>query len=315
MTQIDLRPCGRRGLQVTRLGLGAAALGRGPSTPDADEEGARTLEAAYALGIRHVDTSPMYGQSELRLGIALRRNEFPGLTISTKVGTHPSRRFSYTRGDIRWSLQNSLKVLGRDHVDLALIHDPPSHEPIHAPGNGFDALRELRDEGLCHNVGLGVHAHELHRRAIDAGAVDIILTYGDFNIIRRGGAALMRYAKSHGVGVLLGSPMMHGFLASGDEPGRAIQKQPSLFTWYTDHDVAVAQEWFDWCREREVSMRHLNMRFVLSSDLPDCVLTGARTAQEVRANVHEATTPIPDDVWREALERIDELDATPHDTR
>ena len=311
MSPFDRRPCGIRGREVTALALGAAALGRGESTPTADEDGARTLETAYALGIRHVDTSPMYGESERRLGIALGRNDFADLTISTKVGTHPSRKFSYTRGDLRWSLQNSLKVLGRDRVDVALIHDPRTYEEISSSGGGIDALRELRDEGFCGNVGLGVHSHEFHRRAIDAGAVDIILTYGDFNIVRRSGTALMRHAKSCGVGVLLGSPMMHGFLASGDEPAAAIRERPQLLTWYTEADVAVAQGWFEWCREREVSMRHLNMRFVMSSDLPDCVLTGAATPDEVRANVAEATTPIPDDVWRDALARIAELDASP----
>ncbi len=314
MFRFERRPCGTRGLEVSRLGLGGAALGGGPATSSADEDGARTLETAYALGIGHVDTSPLYGESERRLGIALRRNEFSDLTISTKVGTHPSRQFSYTRSDLRWSLKNSLSVLGRERVDIALIHDPRSYEEISSTGDGFDALRELREEGLCLNTGLGVQSHEFHRRAIDAGVVDVILTYGDFNIVRRSGVALMRHAKESGVGVLLGSPMMHGFLASGVEPANAIAERAGLLTWYTEHDVAVAQEWFLWCREREVSLRHLNMRFVMSSDLPDCVLTGAATPAELQANVREATTPVPDDVWREALDRIEELDREPGTT-
>jgi len=305
----DVRTCGSRGLTLTSLGLGGAALGRGPASAEADEAGARTLEAAYRLGIRHVDTSPAYGESERRLGIALRRNRFPDLTISTKVGTHPSRKFSYAAADLRWSLENSLSVLGRDYVDLALIHDPPSMDPVLARGDGFDALHRMRDEGLCRNVGLGVHSHEFHRRAIDAGAVDVILTYGDFNIVRRSGAGLMQYAKDHGVGVLLGSPMMHGLLASGDEPVAIVEERPNLLNWYTEYDINLAQDWYEWCREREVSMRHLNMQFVMSTDLADCVLTGALHADELETNAREAATPIPDEIWVAALERIEELDA------
>ena len=75
-----VRPCGPRGLQVTRLGLGGAAI-----------EGAQTLESAYVLGLRHVDTSPAYGRSERRVGIALNRNDFVDLTISTKVGCNVPR--------------------------------------------------------------------------------------------------------------------------------------------------------------------------------------------------------------------------------
>jgi len=309
MQSFAIRPCGSRGLEVSSLGLGAAALGGGPPGEEADESGARTLEAAYAAGLRHVDTSPMYGQSERRLGIALRRNEFPGLAISTKVGTHPDRKFSYTRDDLRWSLSNSLRVLGVESVDVALVHDSPTMDAIFKPGDGFDAVREMREEGLCRNVGLGIHSHEFHRRAIGEGVVDVILTYGDYNIVRRSGAALMQFAKDHGVGVLLGSPMMHGFLATGEEPNAVIEKRPNLYKWYTEHDVQIAQEWYEWCREREVSMRHLNMRFVTSSDLPDCVLTGARTPEEVHANVNEAQTAIPEEVWTAALERIARLDA------
>ena len=294
---------------LTSLGLGGAALGRGPASPEADEAGARTLEAAYRLGIRHVDTSPAYGESERRLGIALRRSAFANLTISTKAGTHPSRRLSYAAADLRWSLENSLSVLGREYVDLALIHDPPSMDPVLARGDGFDALHRMRDEGLCRNVGLGVHSHEFHRRAIDAGAVDVILTYGDFNIVRRNGAGLMQYAKDHGVGVLLGSPMMHGLLASGEEPVSVVEQRPNLLSWYTEHDITVAQGWYEWCREREVSMRHLNMQFVMGSDLADCVLTGAMDADEIETNAREATTPLPEEIRAAALARIEELDA------
>jgi len=308
MERFTLRPCGARGMQVTSLGLGGSAIGRGPSDPQTDEAGARTLEAAYDLGLRHVDTSPGYGESERRLGIAIRRNEFRDLTISTKVGTHPNRRLSYTREDIRWSLHNSLSVLGRDFVDLALIHDPPSMGLVVRKRDGFHALIEMRDEGGCRNVGLGVQNHDFHRSAIEKGLVDIILTYGDYNIVRRTAVPLMRFAREHGVGVLLGSPQMHGFLAAGEEPRAVIERRPRLLNWYTEEDVAVAQEWFEWCREREVCLRRLNMRYVMGCGWADCVLTGASSASEARTNVHEAITPLPDDVWEEALIRIQELD-------
>ncbi len=309
MIQSGIRTCGPRGLTLTRLGLGGAALGRGPASPEADEAGARTLEAAYRLGVRHVDTSPAYGESERRLGIALRRNVFPDLTVSTKVGTHPDRRFSYLADDIRWSLENSLATLGRSYVDVALIHDPPSLEPALVSGDGFEVLHRLRDEGLCRNVGLGVHSHEFHRRAIDAGLVDIILPYGDFNIVRRSGARLMQYARDHGVGVLLGSPMMHGLLAADEEPAKVLKRRPNLLNWYTERDIMVAQEWYEWCRNREVSMRHLNMQFVMSSGLADCVLTGALDSTEIDTNVYDSVTPVPQEIWSAAMVRIAELDA------
>jgi aryl-alcohol dehydrogenase-like predicted oxidoreductase len=118
----------------------------------------------------------------------------------------------------------------------------------------------------------------------------------------------MRFAREHGVGVLLGSPQMHGFLATGEEPRAVIERRPRLLNWYGEEDVLVAQEWFEWCREREVGLRHLNMRYAMGCSWADCVLTGARNPAEARTNVHEAVTPLPGDVWREALIRIQELD-------
>jgi aryl-alcohol dehydrogenase-like predicted oxidoreductase len=307
------RSCGPRGLEISHLGLGGAPLGRPPerdgvSPEEGDESGARTLEAAYALGVRHVDTSPAYGQSERRIGIALARNDFDDLTLSTKVGTHPERRFSYAADDIRWSLENSLQLFGREYVDVALIHDPPSMDPVLASGDGFDALAHLREEGLCRNIGLGVHSHAFHRQAIDTGAVDVILTYGDFNIVRRNGLSLMRYAKEYGVGVLLGSPMMHGVLAIDQEPMKQLEARPALLNWYPQSDIEHAQEWWEWCREREVSMRHLNMHYVMSCDYADCILSGSRNSDEMETNVCEARETVPDEIWSEALVRIDEIE-------
>ncbi|MFW6292856.1 MAG: aldo/keto reductase [Spirochaetota bacterium] len=313
MSEFPLRTCGSRGLRVSALALGGAPLGASPAGPDADaatqdDAGARTLEVAWQEGIRHVDTSPLYGESERRIGIALGRSDFPALTISTKVGTHPSRQFSYTREDLRWSLGNSLSLLGVERVDVALIHDPPAMEPVLARRDGFDAVREMRDEGLCGNVGLGVQDHEFHRTAIERGLVDVILTYGDYNIVRRSALPLMRFAREHGVGVFLGSPQMHGLLASGEEPMERLRRDRRLLTWYTEDDFAVAQEWFEWCRDRDIGMRHLNMRFVMACEEADCVLTGAGNEGEVRENASEAATPVPDDVWAEAMERVARLD-------
>lgn len=305
------KECGSRRLRTTSFGLGAAGLGRViDGIPDGDEIGARTLENAYEAGLRHVDTSPAYGDSERRLGIALRRNEFPDLTISTKVGTHPARRGSYSRNDIRWSLSNSLNLLARTHVDIALIHDPPSMDPVLEHGAGFDALCELRDEGVCGNVGLGVRRHEFHYAAIGTGKVDVILTYADYNIIRRSALSLMKAAYEAGVGILLGSPHMGGFLAGEKEPILEAEANPKLSKWYSPSDARAAQAWWEWCRERDVSMRHLNMRFVSECPYVSCILTGPANEAELNTNIREVSTPLPEDVWKEALLRIAELDAS-----
>ena len=74
---------------------------------------------------------------------------------------------------------------------------------------------KLRDEGLLDYVGLGARDIPHHRAAIEAGRVNVILTFADYNLVRRSAAGLIDEAAAAGVGVLLGSPQMLGLLAKG----------------------------------------------------------------------------------------------------
>ena len=107
--------------------------------------------------------------------------------------------------------------------------------------------------------------------------------------------------------MLLGSPQMLGLLAKGDPRVTARMRGYGYFP--EDDDVRGATEWWAWCREREVEFRHLNMRYVLDKPGISTVLSGAATAEEIETNVREARTRIPDEIWEEALARVEELDA------
>jgi aryl-alcohol dehydrogenase-like predicted oxidoreductase len=314
---IPVRSLGRSGFSVTELGLGAAFIGGrdDPSLNDPemasdrfDDLAIATVHRAIELGIRHIDTSPLYGPSERRIGAALESVDTTGLTISTKVGTHPERPYSYTASDLRWSLEQSFTLLGRDHIDLVLIHDPPSMEPVLRAGDGFDALETMRSEGMLDFIGLGVRDHDFHRMAIELERVDVILTFADYNVVRRHAASLITQAHSAGVGVLLGSPQMLGLLAKGDPLATAGRRLLDYAAQFSSGDVEAAAEWSTWCRERDVDLRHLNMRFVLQNHQIGAVLTGAATPGEIETNVFEAYKKVPDDVWAEAMLRIADLD-------
>ena len=315
MFEIPRRRLGRIDLELTELSLGAAFIG-GRTDPLMDDPAAMTrrldgvamatVRRALDLGLSHIDTSPLYAPSERRIGLALAEIDAPGLTISTKVGTHAERRYSYTADDIRWSLEQSLALLGRDRVDIVLIHDPPTMDPVFKPGDGFDALDALRAEGLLDYVGLGARDIPYHQMAIEAGRVDVILTFADYNLVRRQAAGLIDQAAAAGVGVLLGSPQMLGLLAKGDP---RVTARNAGYGYFPAEDVKGAAAWWDWCREREVEFRHLNMRYVLDRPGISTVLTGAATPAEIETNVREARTRVPDEVWGEALARVAELDA------
>src|SRR5581483_12289482 len=108
---------------------------------------------------------------ERRVGLALAAlgGRPSGLFLSTKTGTHPARRGDYSAEGTRWSVENSLRLLGVDALDCVLIHDPRSEAELEqalGPGGAVEELERLREQGIVRTIGLGVREHHYHRRAI-----------------------------------------------------------------------------------------------------------------------------------------------------
>lgn len=180
---LQRRTLGRTGAMVTQLSLGGAGVG-GMRTTDDDEIGVATVVRALHRGINLLDTSPFYGRSEHRIGLALQhpsaRNARP--LLSTKTGQHPARRLDYSGEATRWSVENSLRTLGIDSVDMVLVHDPKSLGPVIVHGAALDTLEDLRAEGKLRWIGISDRSHETLRTAIRTGRFDIMLTFGDYNL-------------------------------------------------------------------------------------------------------------------------------------
>ena len=154
------RRLGRTNLEVTVLGMGGAGIGRGEVT---DAEAIAAVHRAIELGINYLDTSPLYGESERRVGLALKGGKREQIYLATKTGTHPKWLGDYSAEGTRRSVENSLELLGTSYLDLCLVHDPGSMEPVIAEGAAFDELQKMRSEGLIRYIGLGVRQHEFHQ--------------------------------------------------------------------------------------------------------------------------------------------------------
>ena len=144
---------GRTGIEVSSLGVGGflGLLLDPEATPaQCEAAGVEAVRRAVELGVRYFDTSPAYGnglsERHLAAGLAALDPEVrAGLTVSTKVGTHPERRYAYGADDVRWCFDGSRELLGA--IDVVLVHDPATDEHIDTilgPGGAFDALEELK---------------------------------------------------------------------------------------------------------------------------------------------------------------------------
>ena len=160
---MSLRPLGRTGMQVTPLGFGAFKIGRNqkikyPRAYDLPDEQAvgTLLNSVLDLGINLIDTAPAYGLSEERIGqtIAHRRGEY---LLSTKVGeqfTDGVSEYRFDERSVRDSIEQSLRRLRTDYLDLVFIHTPADDLTVLTETDVVPTLKSLQQAGLIRAVGL-----------------------------------------------------------------------------------------------------------------------------------------------------------------
>jgi D-threo-aldose 1-dehydrogenase len=228
VSAVSRRVLGRTGLSVSALGFGTAPLGDLYAQLD-DGTAIAAVERAFELGIKLLDTSPLYGRglSEHRCGTAIRRVPHQDIVVCTKVGRwmdpfhgpgngsgfvggQPHRAvvdYSYD-GTMR-SVEQSLLRLGTDRLDLLLIHDVDvwTHgvDAIEdrfreAMAGAYVALDQLRGEGVVAGIGIGVNEAEMCVRFAQAGSFDTMLLAGRYSLLEQPAlakAALSSGCKSH----------------------------------------------------------------------------------------------------------------------
>lgn len=156
------RALGSTGIDVSVLGLGTVKIGRnqqvkypsGFELPD-DKSVVELFELARSLGINFIDTAPAYGSSEQRLGQLLPdRHDW---VIMTKVGEifeNTQSRFDFSFDHTIKSVEQSLKKLKRDVLDIVLVHSDGNDMDIINNGAAFDALEVLKNKGLIKAYGM-----------------------------------------------------------------------------------------------------------------------------------------------------------------
>ena len=280
MDQLETRTLGNTGMTPRALGLGCAFFGGAKSS---DEEAVEGVRRAIELGLSYVDTSPLYGDSERRVGLALRDGWREKIYLQTKTGTHPERKGDYSAEATRWSVENSLRLLGTDYLDSVLIHDPADIEIPLSPGYALDELLAMKESGIIGCVGLGVRQHEFHRRAIDTGHIDIVLSYLDYTLLDQSLAATtLPLARERGVGIILASVLGMGRLA-GPEPNRESEPR--------------AHAMWEFCRRSGVEIRHLAMQFCLAAPIDGIVMAGPCNRQQVEEAYDAATAQVDPEFW------------------
>jgi D-threo-aldose 1-dehydrogenase len=311
-TPLAQRRLGRSQLSVTELSLGGAAIGNLFTEVD-EQAAAAAIDAAWAGGIRTFDTAPHYGLglSERRLGQALRQRPRPEYVLATKVGRllQPApqpygmdpdgfavpatytRTFDFSADGVRRSLEASLRRLGLDRVDVALIHDPDEHGE-QALREAYPALERLRAEGTVRAIGVGMNQTALLTRFVTDTDIDVVLVAGRYTLLDQSAAdALLPAALARGVAVIAGGVFNSGLLAA-PAAGAHYDYQVA-----PDSLLARARELEAVCGRFGVPLRAAAARFPLRHPAVASVLIGARSAAEITDAIRLRELEIPPALW------------------
>jgi aryl-alcohol dehydrogenase-like predicted oxidoreductase len=229
-TQLQTVPLGNTGLEITRIGFGAWAIGGGGWEfgwgPQEDEESIAAIHRALEGGLNWIDTAAAYGfgHSEEIVGRALAgMSERPYVFTKCSLLEGPGRRVVHNlkRDSVMREAEDSLKRLGIDAIDLYQIHWPNPDPDIE---EGFGALAELKQQGLVGHIGVSNFDVQQLRRVQQIAPVETLQP--QYSLIERDvEEELLPFAESEGIGVIVYSPMGSGLL-TGAMSRERIEQMP-----------------------------------------------------------------------------------------
>ena len=308
-------------LKLSPLSFGGAPIGNLYQGVD-EAVAADAVERAWHLKVRHFDTAPYYGYglSEVRLGNVLAALPRDSFTLSSKVGrliedasgstghdgfAVDGKRaiFDYSRDGILRSVEASLKRLRTDRIDILLLHDigELTHGERHpavlqqALAEALPAMAELRTQGVCRAIGIGVNEETVCLQVMPRFRLDVIMLAGRYTLFEQAGSErVMAMAQQQHVAILAAGPYNSGLLGAPGAPGHTYDYAPA------GESVQVrARRFYDICATTGVDVGAAALQFPIAHPAVVTVVCGLRSADEVAVSVQRMGQHIPADTWRQ----------------
>jgi aryl-alcohol dehydrogenase-like predicted oxidoreductase len=297
MSGLPTRPLGRTGLDVTTLGFGAMELRGAPNGPEISEDDAgRLLNEVLDAGINFIDTSIDYGLSEERIGrhIAHRRSEY---VLASKCGCVPGAAMGtdhvHTAANVRTGVENSLRRMSTDHIDLVQFHRSLTPAEFEKDG-GLQELMKLRDEGKVRFLGVSGTVPNLYDQ-VEMGVFDAFQI--PYSVLQLDHEDAITKASAAGAGIIIRGGVARG--GPSDWENRRYYMLPGS-TMRDRWEEARLDDLLD-----GMSRIEFTLRFTLSSPDLDTTIVGTASLDHLRDNLAMAAKgPLPDDVVQEAKRRL-----------
>jgi aryl-alcohol dehydrogenase-like predicted oxidoreductase len=289
---VNRRRLGRTGLDVSEISLGTVELGLPYGIPEAgrlvqpdEAAAARLLNKALDIGINFIDTARLYGTAEEIIGRALRgrRSEY---FLASKVPNFADGNFTgcALRERVFASVEESLRLLQTDVIDLMLIHSAPVEVILR--GEIMSALEEVKRKGDVRWLGASVYGEEAALAAIADGHYDCLQIA--YNLLdRRPKKQVFAQASAAGVGIIARSVLLKGALT---HRYRYLPESLAVVRQAVEQVMVLAEVSPD-------GLVELAYRYALSQRPPDTALAGAACVAELEQVVAAAGRgPLPSDL-------------------
>jgi aryl-alcohol dehydrogenase-like predicted oxidoreductase len=312
-----MRTLGRTGVKVSPLCLGAMMFGEW-GNQDHDES-IRIIHRALDAGINFIDTADIYssGESEEIVGKALRGGRRDHVVLATKAYAPMGDDPNFTGSSRRWltmEVENSLRRLGTDWIDLYQVHRP---DPTADLDEILGALTDLVRAGKIRYFGHSTYPAPL---IVEAQWVSerrnrerFVCEQPPYSILARAiEAEVLPACEKFGIAVIPWSPLAGGWLTGryrkGQEPAKShrAERVPDRFDLTTAENqtkLEAVEQLAQLAEDAGISMIDMALGFVLAHPAVTSPIIGPRTMEQLESQLGAADMKLPDDV----LDRIDEI--------
>ena len=318
-SKLEKNKIGNTGLKITKLGMGGAPLG------SLDEKTARnTLDQAYESGINYFDTAPLYGagNSEKLYGNFLPTIDRDSFILSSKVGrlilpeTEAKKYisndqitpaletnikassyknnvvFNFSRDGVLRSIEESLRRLKIDSIDIIFIHDPDDNYEI-ALNETLPTLLELKNQGVIKAIGAGMNEWEMLLEFAKNGEFDCFLLAGRYTLLDYSALdKLLPICLKKEISIIIGGPYNSGILASD------LDKKSTYFYEPSPSEIIIkAKKIKKICDEFNVPLKAAALQFGLNHPSVASTIPGPRNPEEIVENLEMLSFKIDPKLW------------------
>ncbi|EOD7681617.1 aldo/keto reductase [Staphylococcus aureus] len=300
---------GKSDVEVFPIALGTNAVGGHNLYPNLDEEqGKDVVRQAINHGINLLDTAYIYGpeRSEELVGEVVKEYPREQIKIATKGShefdenqeVHQNNQPEY----LKQQVENSLKRLQTDYIDLYYIHFPDDNTP---KDQAVAALQELKEQGKIKAIGVSNFTLDQLKEANKDGYVDVVQL--EYNLLHRENEAVLQYCVDHLITFIPYFPLASGILAGKYDENTKFSDHrttrrdfiPGVF----EENVRRVKALESLAAAHQTSIANIVLAFYLTRPAIDVIIPGAKRAEQVIENIKAADIVLSDDEIR----YIDEL--------